>query len=75
MLVYGIKDSTPPRYALYDVDNVDEARRRIENKHPEYIFLGQEIMMGKEDAKNLSRSFNRAMEVYPSILMKYPFKT
>ena len=73
MLIYGVKDSNPRRYAIYDVDNVAEARQRLEAKHPEYIFLGEEIMLGKEDAKTLSRAFNKAMDVYPSILLKYPF--
>jgi len=73
MLIYGVKNTNPPRYALYDVENVAEARQRIESKHPEYLFLGEEIMVGREDAKNLSRAFNKAMDVYPSIVMKYPF--
>jgi hypothetical protein len=73
MLIYGVKNTNPPRYALYDVDNVAAARQRIEAKHPEYVYLGEEIMVGKEDAKNISRAFNKAMEVYPNILLKYPF--
>ncbi len=75
MLVFGIKNSSPPAYALYDADSPIEARKRIEARHPEYIYLGEEIMLGREDAKNLSRAFNKAMEIYPSILAKYPFKT
>lgn len=74
MLVFGIKNSNPAAYALYDADNPAEARRRIEARHPEYVYLGEEIMLGREDAKNLARAFNKAMEIYPSILAKYPFR-
>lgn len=72
MLVYGIRGSNPPRYALYDVDNVEEGRRRIESRHPEYVYLGHEIMLGRADAKDLARAVNKVMDIYPDLLEKYP---
>jgi hypothetical protein len=72
MLIYGIRNTNPPRYAMYDTDNEAEARQRIEARHPEYIFLGSEQMIGRDDAKTLSRAFNKAMDVYPGVCAKYP---
>lgn len=74
LLIFGVKNSNPPRYAVYDTHNPPEARTRIELKHPEYVFLGEEVMFGKEEAKIMSASINKAMNVYPELLRKYPFK-
>jgi len=72
LLIYGIRGSNPPRYAVYDCVDVAQARNRIEARHADYDFLGQEVMFGKEEAKSISAAFNKAMSIYPDLLKKYP---
>lgn len=72
ILVYHIKDTA--QYAIYDVYPWDivPARKRLEEKHPEYTFLGHEVMADAEEAKAISRAFNKAMATYVLITTKYP---
>lgn len=72
MVVYVIKDTNPPVYQIYDVDNIPEARRRLEIKHPEYKFLGIDTMTGRTDAQEFSRAFNKGMLAYHKILAAFP---
>lgn len=74
ILIYGIKGSSPTRYAVYDVSDTAQARNRLEERHPEYVFLGQEVMFGKEEAKTMSVAINKAMSIYPDLLKKYPMQ-
>jgi hypothetical protein len=72
ILIYKVRNTSPPRFAIYDAIDADNARKRIEEKHSEYIYLGKEIMTGGEDAKNMSRGFNQAMALYQDLLKQFP---
>jgi len=72
LIIFGIRGSNPPRYMVYDAHDPAAARKRIEEKHDDYQYLGQEVMFGKEEAKQMSSIINKAMLVYPDLLRKYP---
>jgi hypothetical protein len=66
ILLYVIKHTSPPLFAAYEVNpfkgetEIVYARARIEERHPEYNFIGVIKHGSLQEAKDAARGFNAA---------------
>ena len=71
-MVFKIKQSNPPRFALYDTNtDLEESKNRILAVHPEFEYAGVQKVIGRDSAKQLAHSFNRCMHTYFEFLNEY----